>query len=174
TAGTRKTWEHDWDQDVFAFDDYHADPDHTVGIEPPVPGKPYLLAEAVGQFNYSRGRDFDSKYRRAGDATLLQLQAIRHAQAHSKAAANPRICGVIAWCGFDYESLINSNDNVKCPGVADLFRIPKLGAAFYLAQTDPKIRPVIEPSFLWDFGPSSPRPRQAGRDLFQLRATRGL
>jgi hypothetical protein len=33
---------------------------------------------------------------------------VRHAQAHSKAAANRRNCGVIARCGFDYaSSLVN-------------------------------------------------------------------
>ena len=46
--------------------------------------------------------------------------------------ANPRICGVIAWCAFDYASLVNSYNTVKTPGVADVFRIPKLGASFYL------------------------------------------
>jgi beta-galactosidase len=45
---------------------------------------------------------------------------------------------------------------VKCPGVADVFRIPKLGASFYQAQVDPNVRPVIQPSFYWDFGPQSP------------------
>jgi len=157
TPDSRKTWKRDWHQDVFAFDDYHAVPDGSVGIEDPVPGVPYMLAEAVGQFNYTKGRDFDSKYRRAGDMTTQQQQAVRHAQAHSKAAANPRNCGVIAWCGFDYASLVNPYHNVKCPGVADVFRIPKLGAAFYQAQVSPNARPVIQPSFYWDFGPQTPR-----------------
>jgi beta-galactosidase len=156
TPGSRKNWQRDWHEDVFAFDDYHAAPDGTVGIEGPTPGMPYLLAEAVGQFNYSKGKGFDSKYRRAGDVTLQQQQALRHAQAHSKAAADPRICGVIAWCAFDYASLMNSYNAVKCPGVADVFRIPKLGASFYQAQVDPRVRPVIAPDFHWDFGPASP------------------
>src|SRR5581483_4320670 len=77
-------------------------------------------------------------------------------QAHSKAAADPRQCGVIAWCAFDYASLINAHKTVKCPGIADTFRIPKLGASFYQAQGDPQVRPVIQPSFYWDFGPQTP------------------
>jgi beta-galactosidase len=89
--------------------------------------------------------------------TTQQQQAVRHAQAHSKVAANPRICGVIAWCGFDYASLVNPYNNVKCPGVADVFRIPKLGASFYQAQVSPQVRPVIQPSFYWDFGPQTPQ-----------------
>ena len=145
-----------WHEDIFAFDDYHSEPDGSVGIEDPVPGVPYMLSEAVGQFDYSRREGFAIKYRRAGDVKVQQIQAVRHAQAHSRAAANPRICGVIAWCAFDYESLINSYKTIKTPGVADIFRIPKLGAAFYQAQGDPKVSPVIQPSFYWDFGPQTP------------------
>ncbi len=157
TPGSRKNWERDWHEDVFAFDDYHAAADGTVGIAGPTAGVPYMLAEAGGQFNYTKRKDFDCKYRRAGDVVVQQAQALRHAQAHSRAAANPRICGVVAWCGFDYASLVNPYNNVKCPGVADIFRIPKLGASFYQAQLSPRVRPVIQPNFYWDFGPQTPR-----------------
>jgi beta-galactosidase len=157
TGGSRKTWRTQWHQDVFAYDDYHAEPDGSVSIAPPVQGVPYMLAEAVGQFNYSARKGFDAFYRRAGDPAAQTLQALRHAQAHSRAAADPRICGVIAWCGFDYGSLRNAYHRVKTPGVADVFRIPKPGAAFYRAQGDPRVRPVIEPAFYWDFGPKTPR-----------------
>jgi beta-galactosidase len=146
----------DWHQDVFAFDDYHADRDGSVGIKEPLPGVPYMLAEAVGQFDYGTGKGFGRKYRRAGDTALQMQQALVHAQAHSKAAANPHCAGVIAWCAFDYGSLMNAYEAVKYPGVADVFRIPKLGASFYLAQVDPAVRPVIEPDFYWDFGPRAP------------------
>ena len=155
TSGSRKTVQ-DWHEDVFAFDDYHAE-NGTVGIAPPVEGVPYMLAEAVGQFNYTAGRQFNAYYRRAGDLQTQEQQALRHAQAHNKAAANKRICGVIAWCAFEYSSLVNSYHNVKNPGVADVFRIPKLGASFYQAQTSAGAGPVIAPNFYWDFGPQSPR-----------------
>ncbi len=145
-----------WSQDVFAYDDYHAAPDGSVDIAPPLPGVPYLITEAVGQFNYGAQKGFDSQYRRAGNNQLQQKQAILHAQAHSRAASYSRCAGLVAWCAFDYGSLINSYDGVKCPGVADIFRIPKLGASFYLAQGDPKTRTVIEPDFYWDFGPETP------------------
>jgi len=157
TAGSRRNWLHDWHEEVFAYDDYHAAPDGSVGIAEPTPGVPYMLAEAVGQFNYSQRRGFNSQYRPAGDVALQQQQALRHAQAHSKAAANPRICGVIAWCAFDYQSLINSYHSVKYAGIADVFRIPKLGASFYQAQIDPQVRVVIQPNFYWDFGPQTSR-----------------
>ena len=146
----------DWLQDVFAYDDYHAAPDGSVDIAKPLPGVPYFVTEAVGQFNYAARRGFDAKYRRAGDVELQMRQAILHAQAHDRAAAYQRMGGLVAWCAFDYGSLMNSYDGVKCPGIADIFRIPKLGASFYMAQVDPKIRPVIEPNFYWDFGPRMP------------------
>lgn len=156
TPSSLRTWREQWDQDVFAFDDYHAEPDGSVGIMAPLPGVPYFVTETVGQFDYGRGNRFDNTYRRDGDLKLQQTQALYHAQAHDRGAAYPRNGGVLAWCAFDYASLLNSYDRVKYPGVADVFRIPKLGASFYRAQVDAKVRPVIEPSFYWDFGPHSP------------------
>lgn len=157
TSGSRKTWQTEWHEDVFAYDDYHSAPDGTVGIDDPVPGVPYVLSEAVGQFSYPERHGFHNIYRRAANVDIQVQQAIWHAQAHSRAAANLRICGVISWCGFEYGSLINAYKSVKYPGVADVFRIPKLGATFYLAQIDPKVRPVIEPNFYWNFGANTPK-----------------
>jgi beta-galactosidase len=156
TPSSRANWQTEWSQDVFAFDDYHSAPDRTVGILDPVEGYPYMIAETVGQYNYGAGKGFDMKYRRAGDIGQQTSHAIYHAQAHNRAADHPRIAGVIAWCAFDYASLMNAYNAVKCPGVADVFRTPKLGASFYLAQADPAVRPVIEPDFYWDFGPHTP------------------
>jgi beta-galactosidase len=156
TPTSRRSWMESWHEDVFAYDDYHSNPDGSVGIEEPVGGVPYMLSEAVGQFNYPARKGFDNYYRRAGDAAVQMQQAIWHAQAHSRAAANPGNCGVIAWCAFEYASLINAIGAVKYPGVCDTFRIPKLGASFYRAQVDPHRRPVIEPNFYWDFGVQAP------------------
>jgi len=144
-----------WHQEVFALDDYHSAPDGSVGILPPLPEVPYMLSECVGQFSYGN-KGFRNSYRRAGDLTLQTNQALFHAQAHDRARAYPRFCGVIAWCAFDYASQVNAYNEVKCPGVADIFRIPKLGAAFYQAQVSPKARAVIQPDFYWDFGLKSP------------------
>jgi len=156
TPSSRANWKTEWSQDVFAFDDYHSAPDHTVGILDPVEGYPYLITETVGQYNYGAGKGFNMKYRRAGDIGEQMSQAIYHAQAHSRTADHPSIAGAIAWCAFDYASLVNAYNAVKCPGIADVFRIPKLGASFYLAQVDPSLRPVIEPNFYWDFGAQTP------------------
>lgn len=156
TPSSLKNWRQEWHQDVFAFDDYHAAPDGSVGIREPLPGVPYVISEAVGQFDYGRSNSFHRTYRRVTDPALQSQQALLHAQAHNRAAADPRCAGVIAWCAFDYSSLVNSYDGVKYPGVADVFRIPKLGASFYLAQVDPRVRPVIEPDFYWNFGAQTP------------------
>ena len=158
TPGSQRTWKTDWHEDVYAFDDYHAAPDGTVGIQAPLPGVPYMLAETVGQFNYAKRKSFDAKYVRGGDIELLETQAVRHAQAHNRARAFPRFCGVIAWCAFDYASLVNCHRAVKTPGVADVFRIPKPGAAFYQTQISPSVRPMIVPGFYWD-SEAAPSPR---------------
>lgn len=157
TPSSEKNWRTEWHEDVFAFDDYHSAPDGSVGIKPPLPGVPYMLAETVGQFSYGKKPAFNNKYRRAGDVNLQTSQAIFHAQAHDRAATYPRMAGVIAWCGFDYGSLVNPYNGLKCPGVADIFRIPKLGATFYRAQINPAVRPIIEPNFYWDFGSQTPQ-----------------
>lgn len=156
TPSSRKDWRQNWHQDVFAFDDYHAAADGSVGIDEPLPGVPYMIAEAVGQYSYGTARNFLRRYRRAGNPVEQAEQAVLHAEAHSRAATNQRCCGVIAWCAFDYASLMNAYAGVKCPGIVDTFRIPKLGASFYLAQVNPSVRPVIEPSFYWDFGSNTP------------------
>lgn len=156
TPSSERTWKQEWHQDVFAFDDYHASSPGVVGISPPLAGVPYLVTESVGQFNYPAGKGFNAKYRRNGDPVVQQGQALFHAAAHDKAAGYASCSGLLGWCAFDYPSLINAYDAMKYPGIADFFRLPKLGAAFYESQVDPKVRPVIAPSFYWDFGPQTP------------------
>jgi beta-galactosidase len=148
-------WQQEWHEDVFAMDDYHQSPDGTVQLFPPLPGVPYMLAETVGQRTYT-AKGFGNFYRRAGDVAVQTKQALYHAQAHDKANAYERFCGVIAWCAFEYGSPQNSYKGIKNPGVADVFRIPKLGASFYQAQVSPAVQPVIVPNFYWDFGPATP------------------
>ncbi|MDE3057889.1 MAG: twin-arginine translocation signal domain-containing protein [Bacteroidota bacterium] len=158
TGGSIKTWKEDWHQDVMAYDDYHTNKPGVVQLRKPVEGVPYMLAEVVGQFNYANPKEgFNSYYRRAGDVEFQKRQAIYHAQAHNEAAKDSRFCGVIAWCGFEYGSLVNQYHNIKYPGVADFFRVPKLGASFYQAQVNPRIKPVIIPNFYWDFGEKTPK-----------------
>jgi beta-galactosidase len=140
----------DWNQDVFAYDDYQTS-DGNATLAPPIPGIPYLVTEAVGALD-------GAKYYRWFDTQdIQQEQAWMHAQVHNVAGSQDAYSGLLGWCGFDYDS-DNGNiyENVKWPGVVDTFRVPKPGASFYLAQGDPAAGPVIEPSFYWDFGPTSP------------------
>lgn len=149
------SWKTDWQEDVYSMDDYHALPDGSLGIYPPLPGIPYMLSETVGQRTYT-AKGFGNIYRRGADPEVQYKQALYHAQAHDKALGYPRFCGVIAWCAYEYGSPMNSYKGVKYPGVADIFRVPKLGASFYQAQVSPDVRPVITPNFYWDFGKATP------------------
>ncbi len=144
-------------QDVFAEDDYHSsigpDGEKQPELEPPRTDRPYLISEAVGTLSGPA-----KQYRRTSSQRVQQGQALAHARIHNVAGADARYCGVLAWCGYDYESGAGPNIHrgVKYPGVIDLFRVPKPGAAIYQAQVDPVVRPVIAPAFYWDFGPTSP------------------
>jgi beta-galactosidase len=155
-AGMRLTT--DYEQDVFAENDYSSLVDSAGGkqpsLEPPVDGvgRPYLVTEAVGTLSGPA-----RYYRRTDTQAVQQGQATAHARVHAIAAADPRYCGVLAWSGIDYPSGSgNQYRGVKYTGVVDLFREAKPGAAIYRAQVDPLVRPVIAPAFYWDFGPVSP------------------
>ncbi|HEX3813616.1 MAG TPA: glycoside hydrolase family 2 TIM barrel-domain containing protein [Mycobacteriales bacterium] len=139
-----------WVQDVFAFDDYSHDAENAL-LKPPVPDVPYLVAEAVGAL------DGPHYYRWTDGQDILAKQAYLHAQVHDAALSDDRYSGLVAWCAFDYASQNGyTYKSMKTPGVADIFRVPKPGAAFYRSQVDPRRRPVLEPAFFWDFGPESP------------------
>lgn len=144
---------------VFSYNDYTTMPEPgnlpragaPPGLRPPREGVPYLVSEAVGTISGP------PHYRRVDPQPMQRDQAMLHAWVHDRAAADDRYCGLLAWCGFDYGSgWLHSVNGVKYPGVADFFRVPKPGAAFYRSQVDPAKQVVIEPSFYWDFGPSSP------------------
>ena len=105
----------------------------------------------MAQYNYPQS-GFNLQYRRAGDVSTQMLQAIFHAEAHDQGMSDKNYAGVLAWSAFNYPSPLGSTYNgVKYPGVADLFRIPKLGASLYQSQISPQIQPVIQPNFYWDF-----------------------
>jgi beta-galactosidase len=145
-----------YQQDVFGQNDYTSTtgPDgvRQPGLMAPRTDLPYLVSEAVGAL--SGPARF---YRRTDTQDVQQGQASAHARVHNIAGGNDRYCGLIGWAGFDYPSGNgNQFEGVKTPGVIDEFRIPKPGAAIYQSQVDPRTRPVIQPAFYWDFGPTSP------------------
>jgi beta-galactosidase len=141
-----------WDEDVFAYNDYHSRRG-SLRLLPPRPGVPYLVSEAVGVLSGSPA------YRWADTGAVLAAQALLHAQAHNTAGSGTGYAGLLGWAAFDYASL-NGGKRIwhalKTPGVLDTFRVPKPGAAFYRSQADPRDRPVILPVFFWDFGDGSP------------------
>lgn len=148
----------DFVQDVFSYNDYTREDGHA-SLRSPRTDFPYLVTEAVGTLS----GDY-KVYRRTKPAEVQQGQALAHAWVHEIAGADDRYCGLLAWSGYDYESGTGNNyQGVKYTGVVDLFREPKPGAAIYQAQVDPKVRPVIQPAFYWDFGEKS-LPFESGQE----------
>ncbi len=137
--------------DVFAYDDY-TQANGQASLLPPRSGLPYLVTEAVGSLSGP-----STHYRRTDTESIQQGQTVAHALVHDIAASSDRYCGLLGWCAFDYCSGQGfAFGGVKYNGVCDIFRVPKPGAAIYRSQVDPAVRPVIEPSFYWDFDPPSP------------------
>lgn len=149
----------DWAEDLYSYDDYHVTSDGAATLKPPLPAVPYMVSESVGAL------DGPPTCRWVDTGAVLAQQGVLHAQVHDIAQGNTRYAGLLGWCGFDYASL-NGGDriwqNLKTPGVVDLFRVPKPGAAFYRSQAAPQPgnsttgKPVILPMFFWDYGPGSP------------------
>ena len=142
----------DWAQDVFGYDDYHSS-DGAATLQPPLPGVPYLISEAVGAL------DGSPTFRWIDPGAVLASQGVMHAQVHDIAQGGAGYAGLLGWCAFDYASLNGGMRiwlNLKTPGVMDLFRVPKPGAGFYRSQVPSADKPVILPLFFWDYGPSSP------------------
>ncbi len=140
-----------WAEDVFGFDDYAVTGQGDAALHPPLPGVPYLVTEAVG---VKETRPHHVTW--TDSPRALARQAALHAQAHSAAMGDTGYAGLLAWAGFDYQSLQGHPDAVKWAGVADGFRVPKPGAAIYQAQVSPQVRPVIVPVFFWEPGGASP------------------
>jgi beta-galactosidase len=150
-AGTAAS---NFQQDVFGRNDYSDDAAGKATLASPRTDFPYFVSETIGTLSGPV-----EHYTRTISLSGQQGQAYAHAYVHDKAASNVRYCGVTAWSGFDYPSPTGGGraiSGVKYTGVADLFRVPKLGAAIYQAQVKPSVTPVIVPAFYWDFGPSSP------------------
>jgi beta-galactosidase len=144
-----------WNEDVFAYNDYSFNPQTGVAeLKPAFPGLPYLITESVG-LEETRPRHFAW----TDPPTLLARQAALHAQAQNLARSQPGVSGMLAWAGFDYASMLGrAEDAVKWAGVADGFRMPKPGAAIYQSQADPGTSPVIIPVFFWEPGGAVPAP----------------
>jgi beta-galactosidase len=135
-----------WAEDVFSYDDYAATDELPV-LFTPVPGVPYLVSEAVGAML--------PRYSWTDPPDVLAQQAVAHAVVHSTAGSKPRYAGAVCWAGLDYWSAAENDKNwnsVRTPGVLDVFRVPKPGAAIYQSQVSPDRGVVIVPAFCWPEG----------------------
>jgi beta-galactosidase len=144
-----------WSEDVFAFNDYDHNREAIEALlRPPLAGLPYLVTEAVG-VDEAKPHHFAW----TDPPAMLADQAVLHGEAQSLARSAPGYSGLLAWAAFDYASPEGLDpDSVKYAGVADVFRVPKPGAAIYQTQIDPGIRPVIVPVFFWEMGGIFPLP----------------
>jgi beta-galactosidase len=133
-------------QDVFALNDYvRPQPGSLPTLREPRTDLPYMVSEAIGTLVGPR------YFRRTDSAQVQAEHGVLHAAVHDKAMSDPRYCGLLGWCAFDYPSgNHNSLNGLKTPGVVDIFREPKPGAGFYQAQVAPSTRIVLEPAFPWD------------------------
>ena len=90
-----------WAEDVFGFNDYSFSKiTGNAELQPPMPGVPYLVTEAVGVVEAQ-----PEHFTWTDPPALLAKQGALHAQAHNLAAASQAYSGLIAWCAFDYGSL---------------------------------------------------------------------
>ncbi len=153
TGGVRYIEKSEFLEDVYTMNDFiHSggeivlrDQRQVTGLEEYVP---YMVCEFNGHM-YPTKR-FDQEER-------LIEHALRHLRVQNAAGADPHISAAIGWCAFDYNTHFDfgSGDRICYHGVMDMFRIPKMAAAVYGSQMDPKDKPVLEPATLWTRGDRS-------------------
>lgn len=140
-----------WAEDVFSYDDYAVTGELPV-LFAPVPRVPYLISEAVGAML--------PRYSWTDSPDVLSQQAVAHAVVHNIVGSKPRYAGAVCWAALDYWSAADNDkdwDSMRTPGVLDVFRVPKPGAAIYQAQVSPDRGVVIVPAFCWPEGAGQDR-----------------
>ncbi len=150
TGGIRYLTNSELLEDVYTMNDFcHTGGDLALRDQRTVTGLerlvPYLVTECNGHM-YPTKR-FDQEER-------LIEHAMRHARIHNCAGTDENISGAIGWCAFDYNTHYNfgSGDRICYHGVMDMFRLPKMAAAFYRSQVAPACEPVLEPATIWARG----------------------
>lgn len=141
TGGVRWGINSEFLEDVFTSNDYgYNPPDHIIN-EPPV--TPYLVTEY--------GPLCDS--RTTAPTEILVNYAMVHAEVVNAIMGHEKIAGAIGWCAFDYHTQDwITIDGLQPWGAYDIFRAPKLGAAFYASQLDPAVKPVLQAATRWKVG----------------------
>ena len=153
TGGVRAIDHSEFLEDVYTANDFVYDGTNTplrrqqqvTGLDRDVP---YLVTECNGHMFPTKR--FDQEER-------LVEHALRHAAVHDRAAADPAISGVLAWCAFDYNThcQFGSGDKICYHGVMDMFRQPKYAAWFYMSQCAPETRGVLKAASVGSMGERS-------------------
>ena len=149
TSGVRYLEKSHLLEDVYAYNDFSHN-----GITPgakkkkdvtPDMGKALLISECNGHMYPTKAFD---------DGPHRQEHALRHVRVQNAAYGSGEHAGCFGWCMFDYQTHrdFGSGDRICYHGVMDMFRNPKLAAAFYASQGDSD--PVLEISSSMDIGDS--------------------
>ncbi|HEY6803193.1 MAG TPA: glycoside hydrolase family 2 TIM barrel-domain containing protein [Pyrinomonadaceae bacterium] len=138
TGGIRYKYDSELLEDVFTMNDFQLPlrkPNHPL----------YLNTEFIGHMYPTKRND---------NIERITEHTLRHARVHDQLASEKGYAGGLGWCAFDYNTHANfcSTDRICYHGVADIFRIPKPAAGFYMSQCDPKEEIVLEPAFDWSRG----------------------
>lgn len=72
--------------------------------------------------------------RRGGQYDREIEQARRHMEMYKNSLATPGNHGMASWCGYDYNSFYNSEENAARHGIFDLFRLPKLSYYWHRSE----------------------------------------
>lgn len=133
-------------EDVYAYNDFSHD-GTTPGCRKkskvtPDMKKPLLISESNGHMFPTKSFDHWAK---------RQEHALRHARVMHAAMEDGEHAGCFEWCMFDYQTHkdFGSGDKICYHGVLDMFRNPKLAAAFYASQGS---KPVLEIGSPMDIG----------------------
>jgi beta-galactosidase len=138
TGGVRYKYDSELLEDVFTMNDFQ------IPLRPP--NHPlYLNTEFIGHMYPTKRND---------NIERITEHTMRHARVHDQLASANGYAGGIGWCAFDYNTHANfcSSDRICYHGVADIFRISKPAAGFYMSQCDPSEEVVLEPAFDWSRG----------------------
>ncbi|MBN2471778.1 MAG: glycoside hydrolase family 2 protein [Anaerolineae bacterium] len=141
TGGVRDFIESHQLEDVFTLNDFNE------GLREPRT-RPHLVTEFVGHMFPAKAWDHEER---------RVEHALRHARKHDLYRGHPDVAGAIGWCAFDYHTHkeFGSGDRVCYHGVMDMFRLPKLAAAFYRSQKSPADEIVLQAATNWTMGDRS-------------------
>lgn len=133
TSGVRYIKNSHLIEDVYAFNDFSHMGKNSGALRKKQVTKEKSKAYLVSEFN---GHMYPTK---SYDTESHRMEhALRHVRVLDAIQSDENIAGSFAWCMFDYNTHqdFGSGDGICHHGVLDMFRNPKLAAAFYKSQSD--------------------------------------